>query len=114
MDSTQILTDRTGKMFPWNVFQSQFQALGFSLKAALGHSPLPAQSQCCGKKLFRCHLSNKCIIAERQIPWSLPERGLPKAFAVDSPPRGTSGVLLNAKCSHPLSAKRSLLKRETE
>ena len=34
-----------GKMFPWYVLQSQFQALRFSLKAALAHSPLPAQSQ---------------------------------------------------------------------
>jgi hypothetical protein len=42
-------------MFPWHVFQSQFQALGFSLKATFAHSPLPPQSQRCGKQLFRCH-----------------------------------------------------------
>jgi hypothetical protein len=42
-------------MFPWNVLQSQFQAFWFSLKAALGHSPLSAQAQRCGKKFFWCH-----------------------------------------------------------
>jgi hypothetical protein len=42
-------------MFPWYVLQSQFQAFWFSLKAALGHSPLSAQAQRCGKKFFWCH-----------------------------------------------------------
>ncbi len=42
-------------MFSWDVLDSQFQAFGFTLKAALGHSPLPAQSKRGGKKFFRCH-----------------------------------------------------------
>jgi hypothetical protein len=52
--STQSFTLRTLKMFPWHLLQSQFQALRFSLKTALAHSPLPAQTQRCGKKFFRC------------------------------------------------------------
>src|SRR3979411_2186636 len=83
--STQIFTDRTLKMFPWNVFESQFQALRFSLKAALGHSPLLAQSQCCGKKFFRCHpfYSNPIHQKAKSIP-SLFHEQRPKGFAVDS------------------------------
>src|SRR5208282_2194745 len=44
-------------MFTWHVLESQFQAFRFSLKAAFGHSPLPTQSQCRGKKFLRCHPS---------------------------------------------------------
>jgi hypothetical protein len=51
----QSLTLRTGKMFPWHVLESQLQPFGFSLKAALGHSPLPTQSKRCSKKLFGRH-----------------------------------------------------------
>ena len=42
-------------MFPWHVLESQFQAFGFSLKAALGYSPLPTQSKRCSKEFFRRH-----------------------------------------------------------
>jgi len=51
----QSLTFRTGKTFSWHVLESQLQAFGFTLKAALGYSPLPAQSKRCSKELFRCH-----------------------------------------------------------
>src|SRR5580704_5582166 len=57
VDSTGSFADRALEMFPGHVLESQFQAFGFSLKAALGHSPLPTQSQCCSKKFFRCHPS---------------------------------------------------------
>jgi hypothetical protein len=53
--STQSFTVRTLKMFPWDVLDAQFQAFGFTLKSAFGHSPLLAQSKCCGKKFFWCH-----------------------------------------------------------
>jgi DNA-binding XRE family transcriptional regulator len=53
--SRQGFTVRTLKMFPWGVLDAQFQAFGFTLKSAFGHSPLLAQSKCCGKKFFRCH-----------------------------------------------------------
>src|SRR6202011_3867141 len=83
--STQSFTDRTLKMFPWNVFESQFQALRFSLKAALGHSPLLAQSQCCGKKIFQCHpfLLKSIHPKVKSIPILSPEQR-PKVFALDS------------------------------
>ncbi len=42
-------------MFPWHVLESQLQAFGFSLKAALDYSPLPAQSKRCSKEFFRRH-----------------------------------------------------------
>jgi hypothetical protein len=38
--STQSFTVRTLKMFSRHMLQAQFQAFGFSLEAALGHSPL--------------------------------------------------------------------------
>jgi hypothetical protein len=40
MYSTQSFTVRTLKMFSRHMLQAQFQAFGFSLEAALGHSPL--------------------------------------------------------------------------
>jgi len=61
----QAVALRTLKMFPWHVLQSQFQALLFSLKATLAHSPLPAQSRRCGKKFFRC--TSGSVSAERQL-----------------------------------------------
>jgi hypothetical protein len=49
VDSTRCFADRALEMFPCNVLEWQFQTLRFSLKAALGHSPLSTQSQCCKK-----------------------------------------------------------------
>jgi hypothetical protein len=46
---------RTLKMLPWHVLQSQFQALWFSLKAALRYPPLLRESQRCSKEFFQCH-----------------------------------------------------------
>src|SRR5260370_32079596 len=78
--STQSLTVRTLKMFPWNVLESQFQALGFSLKAAFGHSPLPAQSKRCGKEFLRCHSFLLTPPSPKtQIPCLPPERS-PQSF----------------------------------
>jgi hypothetical protein len=45
----------TLEMLPPHVLQSQFQALGFSFKAAFGHPPLRPQSQGRRKECFRCH-----------------------------------------------------------
>jgi hypothetical protein len=42
-------------MLPPHVFQTQFQALWFSLKATFHHPPLLPQTQRSSKKFFRCH-----------------------------------------------------------
>jgi hypothetical protein len=55
VNSTGSFADWAFEVFPGHVLESQFQAFGFSLKAALGHSPLPTQAQCCGKKFLWCH-----------------------------------------------------------
>jgi hypothetical protein len=90
MDSTQSFTLRTLKMLPWDVLESQFQAFRFSLKAAFGNPPLLSQSKRCGKEFLRRHTSYSSPVSpETQIPVSLPNK-VPKAFAVDSPQRGTS------------------------
>src|ERR1700740_3190365 len=48
-------TLRTLKMLSPHVFQSQFQALWFSLKATFHYPPLLPQAQRRSKKFFRCH-----------------------------------------------------------
>src|SRR6202012_4025974 len=53
VDSTGSLTDWTLEMFPRHVLESQFQAFRFTLKMAFGHSPLPTQAECSGKKFLR-------------------------------------------------------------
>src|SRR5271166_3141592 len=87
VDSTPSFADRALEMFPWQVLESQFQAFGFSLKAAFGHSPLPPQSQCCGKKFLRCHPSY-CSPRSSKMQVHLrvwhPNK-VPKAFALERP-----------------------------
>ena len=62
------LTLRTGKTFPWHVLESQLQTFGFTLKAALGYSPLPTQSKRCSKEFFGRHRFNfNRLQAETQI-----------------------------------------------
>src|SRR5271169_1757660 len=112
VDSTGSFTDWTLEMFPRHVLESQFQAFRFSLEAAFGHSPLPTQSQCCGKKFLRCHsflLSPRSPEMQIHPPFCFPR--VPTAFAVESLERGTSYGLSNAKGSNLPSAERSLLKR---
>ena len=83
--SAQCLTVRTLKVLPGNVLDSQFQSFGFTLKSAFDHSPLLAQSQCCGKKLFRCHLLIPVHPHQKDnSPARLPQPGS-KAFALESP-----------------------------
>ena len=55
-------TLRALKVFSPYVFQSQFQALWFSLKATFHYPPLLPQAQSRSKKFFRCHAVTKLRI----------------------------------------------------
>jgi hypothetical protein len=119
VDSTRCFADRALEMFPCNVLELlewQFQTLRFSLKAALGHSPLPTQSQCCGKKFppvssfllsprspkTQIHPSCLASRTKYQQLLRLRDRSEERAKAIER------------KRQNLLNAGRSLLKREAE
>ena len=116
VNSTQVFADRTLEMFPGHVLESQFQAFRFSLKAALGYSPLATQSQCCGKKFLRCHPS---LLSPRSLkmqihPCFAPRTKYQQFLRLRDRSEERAKGYQNAKGSNLPSAERSLLKRETE
>ena len=83
VDSTEGFTDWRLEMFPWHVLESQFQAFRFSLEATFGHSPLPTQSQCCGKSSSGVILLIQSTVISKSKsspPVGFPNTG-PSAFA---------------------------------
>jgi hypothetical protein len=91
VQATPSFTLRTFEMLPRHVFQTQFQAFWFSLKATFDHSPLPAQSQRCSKKLFRCHpFYCSPTIALKANGYCLPKQCFQKPLRLSCPQRGTS------------------------